>query len=58
MVYDVWLSLFPNWGGEVVMCLLSSFESFDFSDPFCILGLAAGNAEMTPGIRGQTLPWT
>lgn len=40
------------------MCLLSSFESFDFSDPFCILGLAVGNAEMTPGIRGQTLPWT
>lgn len=37
------------------MDLLSFCESSDFSDPFCILGLASGNVEMN---LGQTLPWT
>lgn len=55
MIYHAWLSIFPVLGGDVVMVLLSFCKSFDFSDPFCILGLTAGNAEMS---LGQTLPWT
>lgn len=55
VIYHAWLSIFPVLGDEFVMVLLSFCKSFDFSDPFCILGLATGNAEMS---LGQTLPWT
>lgn len=50
--------IFPILGGKVVVGLSSSCESFDFSDPFCILGLTLRKAEMISGILEQTLPWT